>query len=120
MIEYTHELMNSDGEVIDFVRHLVMRVIGDKLIETQVWKKIREKKTKVIYDLTTEQNTREYCIQYDHRQIDYNLAWKYAFEIIIKELKKIFIDSNVYSKNKEVYDIQDNVTIHRLIIVDWR
>jgi len=119
MIEYTHELMNSECEVIDFVRRLVTRVITDKLIETQVWKKIREKKTKVIYDLTAEQNTREYCIQ-RNQNIDYNLAWKYAFEIIIKELKKIFVDSNVYFKNKEVYDIHDNVTIHRLIIVDWR
>ena len=119
MIEYTHELMNSDGEVIDFVRHLVMCVIGNKLIETQVWKKIREKKTKVIYDLTTEQNTRNYCI-HRNQNIDYDLSWKYAFEIIIKELKKIFVDSNVYYENKEVYDIHDNVTIHRLIIVDWR
>ena len=36
MIEYTHELMNSECEVIDFVRRLVDRVIGGKLIETQV------------------------------------------------------------------------------------
>ena len=120
MIEYTRELMNADCEIIDFVRPLVIRVIGDKLIETRLWERIKEKKTKTVYDLTTEACTKIYCIQYSNKQhIDYDLSWKIAFEIIIKELQKIFVDSIIYSENKEVYDIHDNVIIHRLIIVDW-
>ena len=39
--------------------------------------------------------------------------------MIIKNLKKLFTDSNIYYQNKEVFDVNDNVTIHHLIIVDW-
>ena len=53
------------------------------------------------------------------KKVDIDLTWKYAMEIIVRELKKIFIDSNIYYENKEITDIHDNITIHRLIRVDW-
>ena len=40
-------------------------------------------------------------------------------EIIVSELKKVFIDSNIYYENKEVKDVYDNTAVHRLIIVEW-
>lgn len=75
---------------------------------------------KIVYDLTSERDFREglqssLCDETN----DYELSWKFALEMIVKELKKVFTDSNIYYQNKEIFDIHDNVTIHRLIIVDW-
>ena len=40
-------------------------------------------------------------------------------ESIVRELKKVFVDSKIYYENKEIPDIHDKITIHRLIRVDW-
>lgn len=75
---------------------------------------------KIVYDLTSENDfrslrqTREFVQNKDNE-----LTWKFALEMIVKELKKTFVDSNIYYQNKEIFDIHNNVTIHRLIIVDW-
>lgn len=127
-IEYTRDLLNSNCD-LDFIKNLVIRVTGkDKLIENKIFETIKrnqslchkEKVTKIVYDLTTEKYTRNFCINInlsDH--YDYDLSWKYVMELIVNNLKKVFIDSNIYYENKEVYDIHNNIYIHRLIIVEW-
>ena len=52
-------------------------------------------------------------------EYDIELSWKIAMDMIVRELKKVFIDSNIYYNNKEILDISDEINIHRLIIVDW-
>ncbi len=75
---------------------------------------------KIVYDLTSENDFRSLRQTHEFVQNNDNeLTWKFALEMIVKELKKVFIDSNIYYQNKEIFDIHDNVTIHRLIIVDW-
>jgi hypothetical protein len=113
--------MKSSNSVIDFVRIITKSKVG-LLIETQVLEKIREQKnqTKITYDITDSKDIKNLLyIPVIRSNIDCELSWKYALEIIVKGLKKKFIDSNIYYKNKEILDIHDNVTIHRLIIVDW-
>ena len=127
-IEYTRELLNSNCD-LDFIKSLVIRVTGkDKLIENKIFDIIKqnqspyskEKITKIVYDLTTEKYTRNYCMQatlFD--RCDYELSWRFAMELIVNNLNKIFVDSNIYYENKEVYDINNNISVHRLIIVEW-
>ena len=73
---------------------------------------------KIVYDLTSEKDFRS-LIQTNFYHNQNELPWKFILEMIIKNLKKLFTDSNIYYQNKEVFDVHDNVTIHRLIIVDW-
>ena len=40
-------------------------------------------------------------------------------EIIVDELKKVFIDLNIYYENKEVKDVYNSTAVHRLIIIEW-
>lgn len=75
---------------------------------------------KIVYDLTSERDFRSMLQSSPfNKTYDYELSWKFALEMIVKELKKVFTDSNIYYQNKEIFDVHDNVTIHRLIIVDW-
>ena len=109
-IEYTRELLNSNCD-LDFIKSLVIRVTGkDKLIENKIFDIIKqnqspyskEKITKIVYDLTKEKYTRNYCMQanlFDH--CDYELSWRFAMELIVNNLNKIFVDSNIYYENKE-------------------
>lgn len=120
MIEYTRELLNSNCD-LDFINCIVQRANGNhKIIAKKVLENNREGKKKLLYDLTTERDFRgifqNLRLKY---QFDYELSWKFALEIIVTELKKIFIDSNIYYENKEVKDVYDNISVHRLIIIDW-
>jgi len=120
MIEYTRELLNSNCD-LEFISCVVQRAHGNhKLIANKALQNNKEGKKRLVYDLTTERDFRglfqNLLLKY---QFDYELSWKFALEIIVKELKKIFIDSNIYYENKEVTDVYNNVAIHRLIIMDW-
>ena len=122
MVEYTRELLNSNCH-IGWVRAVVKRAVD--LIESRVWdvvgnvgKRDVDKRTKIIYDLTTDRDTRTIIHMFDCKY-DIELSWKLAMDMIVRELKKVFIDSNIHYNNKEIMDIYDEITIHRLITVDW-
>jgi phosphopantetheine adenylyltransferase len=117
MIEYTRELLNSNCD-LDFINCIVERAV--KIIAKKVLENNKEGKKKLLYDLTTESDFRgifkNLRLKY---QFDYELSWKFALEIIVTEFKKVFTDSNIYYENKEVKDVYDNISVHRLIIIDW-
>ena len=146
MIEYTRELINSNCD-LEFISAIVQRAHGThKIIANYVLKKIKENKG-ICYEAKSyndnilknprlsrlignpnprfpvnlkEEPEVTKKIVYDLEVLHYNeLPLKFILEMIIKNLKKLFTDSNIYYQNKEVFDVQDNVTIHRLIIVDW-
>lgn len=119
MITYTRELLNSNCD-LDFITCVVKCATDHKLITKKVLQYNIEGKKKLIYDLTTEKDFRSIFQNLRLRyQYDYELSWKFAMEIIVSELKKVFIDSNIYYENKEVKDVYDNTAVHRLIIVEW-
>lgn len=120
MITYTRELLNSNCD-LNFISCIVERAHGShKIIAKKVLQNNIEGKKKLIYDLTTERDFRgifqNLPLKY---QFDYELSWKFAMEIIVDELKKVFIDSNIYYENKEVKDVYNNTAVHRLIIIEW-
>jgi hypothetical protein len=120
MFEYTRELLNSNCD-LDFIKSVVERAHGTrKFIMNKVLKNNKEGKKRLIYDLTTEEDMRSIFLnaQLDEKY-DYELSWKFALELIVKQLKKIFIDSNIYYENREILDIYNNISVHRLIIVEW-
>jgi hypothetical protein len=121
MVEYTRELLNSNCH-IGWIITLVSRTIT--LIESRILKDYAtiKGKTKMIYNLTTERDIRYISIEImknNKKKYDIELSWKIAMDMIVRELKKVFIDSNIYYNNKEILDISDEINIHRLIIVDW-
>ena len=120
MIEYTRELLNSNCD-LNFINCIVNCAHGShKLIANKVLQNNREGKKKLLYDITTENDFRSIFQNLRlQKRFDYELSWKFALEMIVSELKKVFIDSNIYYENKEVKDVYDNISIHRLIIIDW-
>ena len=120
MIEYTRELLNSNCD-LDFINCILERAHGrHKLIANKALQNNKEGKKMLVYDLTTERDFRGIFQNLQLKyQFDYELSWKFALEIIVKELKRIFIDSNIYYENKEVKMVNDNIAIHRLIIIEW-
>jgi len=124
MIEYTREMFNSNCD-IQFIKGIYKMLIENKRIESFIFDKMGfggnypqsfQKVNKIVYDLTTKEMG--WRSGQPHRQFDNELTWKFVLEMIVKELKKIFIDADIQYQNKEIFDIHDNVTIHRLIIVN--
>ena len=143
MIEYTRELINSKCDLNSLnviVEHNYKKIIS------KVFNKINENKqlcnevtsyndnilknprlsrlignpnTSFPVNLKEEPEVTKKIV-YDLEVLHYNeLPWKFILEMIIKNLKKLFTDSNIYYQNKEVFDVHDNVTTHLLIIIDW-
>ena len=121
-MEYSRELLNSNCD-ISFIKNIVHIIMESKIIERLVLNKIElnlnESNTKKVYnikyDITSNYNIIHYCINkklYDY--YDYDLSWKFALEILVKNLKNIFIDSNIYIKDNKI-----NESIQRIIIIDW-
>jgi len=121
MVEYTREILNA-GCDIEWIKTIVGRAVqeitGDVLKHVVLCQEDSRKNKKILFDLITNQYTRTYAYMIK-TQLNIDLTWKYAMEIIVRELKKVFIDSKIYYENKEITDIHDNITIHRLIRVDW-
>ena len=125
MIEYTCEILNSDCDIWwirKIVGGAVQEITGDVLKQVDLCQKDSTKNKKILFDLNTATTIRNYGMELERqrpKKVDIDLTWKYAIEFIVRELKKIFIDSNIYYENKEITDVYDNITIHRLIRVDW-
>ena len=121
-MELTREFLNAYCDT-DWVRAIVGRVVD--MIKTNIFKNYKTQK-KIVWDIGVEQYTKNYCYELlrnqqgeESSEESRELSWKFALEMIVAELKKIFVDSSVFYQNKEIFDIHDKMTIHRLIIVDW-
>lgn len=121
-MEYSRELLNSNCD-ISFIKNIVHIIMESKIIERLVLNKFelnlnesnKKKVYNIKYDITSNYNIIQYCINkklYDY--YDYDLSWNFALEILVKNLKNIFIDSNIYIKDNKI-----NESIQRIIIVDW-
>ena len=125
-MELTREFLNAYCDT-DWVRAIVGRVVD--MIKTNIFKNYKTQK-KIVWDIGVERATNTYYYELLRRQQSEGsrellseesreLSWKFALEMIVAELKKIFVDTSVFYQNKEIFDIHDKMTIHRLIIVDW-
>ena len=121
-MELTREFLNADCDT-DWVICIVKRVVD--MIKTNFFKNYKTQK-KIVWDIGVEQDTKIYCYGLlrnqqgeESSEESRELSWKFALEMVVAELKKIFVDSIVFYQNKEIFDIHDKMTIHRLIIVDW-
>ena len=127
MIEYTRAFLNSQCDK-EFVRLMVRRIIDGKLIENRVWQtvdsNIRDKKNtiqKLTYDMTEERDTRYLFPRKTTSEKSYVEAWwKFASFMIVHELQKVFVDCDITYEFKNIYDIYENVTVNRLIHIDWK
>ena len=54
-----------------------------------------------------------------HYGFDYEKSYEEVIKQTIINLKKKFIDATIYSENKEIRDVQDQITIHQVIVVNW-
>ena len=116
MIEYTSEMFNSNCN-LENLKIIVHGVLRANVLSEKVLQNFKEGKKKTVFDITTDNHCRS-IIQNHQIHITNELTWKFALETIVKELKKIFIDANIYYENKEIFDIHDNITIHRLIKIE--
>ena len=124
-MELTREFLNADCDT-DWVRAIVPRIVNTIKMNILNTYKTQQK---IVWDIGVERDTINYCnellqrLNYGRRQPQTNdykeLSFKFALEMVVAELKKIFVDSSVFYQNKEIFDIHDKMTIHRLIIVDW-
>ena len=115
MIEYSREMLSSNCD-LDFISIIVNRVLSHNVLTNMALKNFKNSK-KTVFDITTD----EHCRSIRQERLYHNqneLTWKFALEMIVKELKKIFVDANIYYENKEIFDIHDNSTIHRLIKIE--
>jgi len=127
MIEYTRAFLNSQCDK-EFVRLMVRRIIDGKLIENRVWQtvdsNIRDKKNtiqKLTYDLTEERETKYLFPRKTTSEKSYvEASWKFASFMIVHELQKVFVDCDITYEFKNIYDIYENVTVNRLIHIDWK
>ena len=121
MVEYTREILQA-GCDIEWIGTIVKRAVpiitSDVLKQVVLCQEDSRKNKKILFDLITNEYTRTYANMIK-KKINIDLTWKYATESIVRELKKVFIDSKIYYENKEISDIHDKITIHRLIRVDW-
>ena len=121
-MELTREFLNANCDT-DWVIRIVGRVVD--MIKTNFFKNCKTQK-KIVWDIGVEQYTKNYCYELlrnqqgeESSEESRELSWKFALEMVVAELKKIFVDSIVFYQNKEIFDIHDKMTIHNLIIVDW-
>lgn len=111
MVEITREMLNSLN--LDFVAKsksaikTILREVINKL--TQIKAGIIPDFRKVIYDVT---------IQWQEYNLD-DSSIKLGVEMIITELKKIFVDSSISLDEVEITDVYSRINKHNIIIVDW-
>tara|TARA_B110000285_G_C14538046_1_gene343748 strand:+ start:158 stop:508 length:351 start_codon:yes stop_codon:yes gene_type:complete len=115
MIEYTSEMLKSNCD-LDFISIIVKHVLRQDALAYRILQNFKEGK-KTVFDITTDDLCK--CIRQEYIYRKQNeLSWKFALETIVKELKKIFVDANIYCENKEIFDVHDHITIHRLINIE--
>lgn len=115
MIQYTSEMLKSNCD-LDFISIIVKRVLSHNVLANRILQNFKEGK-KTVFDITTDNHCRGIRQDYSYHNQN-ELTWKFALETIVKELKKIFVDANIYYENKEIFDVHDHITIHRLINIE--
>ena len=121
--EYSRELLNSKcdfGFIGVFPKkcsdEIISRILRSAQLSAENCLDEFVGTKKIIYDFSGLHKCNK--IIPDSR-FDVELSWKFAIDMIVKDLKKTFPDSIINSSIQEIDHIPDKVTIHRLIIVDW-
>lgn len=76
-------------------------------------------KKQIIYQLKSLEHWKSRFSNGNHYGFDFEKSYEEVIKQTISNLKKKFIDATVYSENKEISDIQDQITIHQVIVVNW-
>lgn len=121
-MEYTKELLNSNCD-IKFINHIYYSV---GVITQNVFKNIHGKegngfyKKKIVFDYTAEKGYRDIK---PSEEYEYNVekSWFYALESVVKQLKRRFVDIDVYYEIKNVISEKEIGYIRKTyaVIVDW-
>ena len=120
--EYSRELLNSNCDFV-FITHIfrcsneiISRILRSAQLSAE--NKLDEfaGTKKMIYDFSGLQKWNSVV---PNSRFDVELTWKFAIEMIVKDLKKTFPDSIINSSIQEIDNVYAKLTIHRLIIVDW-
>lgn len=76
-------------------------------------------KKQIIYQLKPISHWKSRFSNGNHYGFDYEKSYEEVIKQTIINLKKKFIDATIYSENKEIRDVQDQITIHQVIVVNW-
>ena len=112
LAEFPHVFSNSGSSRLDYLSGQMTLAI--KMISKMMSNSIFSGKKKMIYDLDSQ--WRQWINVRDER---YQTIVDILNEILVPELKKIFIDSNIYTEIKTVTDVYDNESQHNILVIDW-
>jgi len=99
------------------------QLLANETIYTRFEVKLKELpmiKKQIIYQLKPISHWKSRFSSGSHH---YGFNYEKSYEEVIKQtiinLKKKFIDATIYSENKEIRDVHDQITIHQVIVVNW-
>ena len=76
-------------------------------------------KKQIIYQLKSLEHWKSRFSNGNHYGFDFEKSYEEVIKQTISNLKKKFIDATIYSENKEIRDVQDQITIHQVIVINW-
>ena len=112
LAEFPHVFRNSGSSRLEYLSKRITLTI--KMISNQMSNTLFSGKKKMIYDLDSQ--WRQWINVRDER---YQTIINILNEILVPELKKIFIDSHIYTEIKTVTDVYDNESQHNILVIDW-
>lgn len=112
LAEFPHVFRNSGSSRLEYLSGQI--TIAIKMISKMMSNAIFSRKKKMIYDLDSQ--FKQWINVRDER---YQTIVDILNEILVPELKKIFIDSNIYTEIKTVTDVYDNESQHNILVIDW-
>ena len=112
LAEFPHVFRNSSSSRLEYLSGQITLAI--KMISKMMSNAIFSRKKKMIYDLDSQ--FKQWINVRDER---YQTIVDILNEILVPELKKIFIDSNIYTEIKTVTDVYDNESQHNILVIDW-
>ena len=112
LAEFPHIFSNTSSSRLGYLSSQITLAI--KMISNQMSNTLFSGKKKMIYDL--DSHFRQWIIARDER---YQAIINILNEILVPELKKIFIDSHIYTEIKTVTDVYDRVSQHNILVIDW-
>lgn len=98
------------------------QLLANETIYTRFEVKLKELpmiKKQIIYQLKPISHWKSRFSNGNHYGFDYEKSYEEVIKQTIINLKKKFIDATIYSENKEIRDVQDQITIHQVIVVNW-
>lgn len=112
LAEFPHVFSNSGSSRLEYLSRKITLTI--KMISKQISNTLFSGKKKMIYDLDFQ--WRQWLTVRDEQ---YQTIVDILNEILVSELEKIFIDSNIYTEIKTVTDVYDNESQHNILVIDW-